>query len=74
MNPNDLQSQVALGENSRRQFKRDVTNADALAAEMAAFSNSEGGVVYLGMEFLQRQSVPTRAGRTVLHGRRRQAG
>ena len=49
MNPNDLQSQVALGENSRRQFTRDVTNAGALAAEMAAFSNSEGGVIYLGV-------------------------
>ena len=42
MNPNDLQSQVALGENSRRQFTRDVTNADSLAA----FANSEGGVIY----------------------------
>jgi hypothetical protein len=36
MNLNDLQSQVALGEDSRRQFKRDVTNVDSLAAEMVA--------------------------------------
>ncbi len=36
MNLNDLKSQVALGEDSRRQFKRDVTNVDSLAAEMAA--------------------------------------
>lgn len=35
-----LQSQILLGEDSKRQFKRDMTNADALAAEMAAFSNS----------------------------------
>jgi ATP-dependent DNA helicase RecG len=49
MNLNNLQSQVALGEDSRRQFKRDVTNADSLAAEMAAFANSEGGVIYLGV-------------------------
>lgn len=28
MNLNDLKSQVALGEDSRRQFKRDVTNVD----------------------------------------------
>ena len=35
MNLNDLKSQVALGEDSRRQFKRDVTNVDSLAAEMA---------------------------------------
>ncbi|HPY39986.1 MAG TPA: putative DNA binding domain-containing protein [Thiolinea sp.] len=50
MNLLSLQSQIALGEDSKRQFKRDVTNADALAAEMAAFSNSEGGVIYLGVE------------------------
>ncbi|MEK7324860.1 MAG: RNA-binding domain-containing protein, partial [Chloroflexota bacterium] len=31
------------------QFKQDVTNADSLAAEMAAFANSEGGVIYLGV-------------------------
>ncbi len=41
---------VALGEDSTRQFKRDVTNVDALAAEMAAFANAEGGTVYLGVD------------------------
>ena len=46
MNLNDVKSQVALGEDSRRQFKRDAINADSLAAEMAAFANSEGGVIY----------------------------
>src|SRR3990170_7048089 len=45
----ELKTQISLGEDSRRQFKQDVTNADALAAEMAAFSNSEGGVIYLGV-------------------------
>jgi ATP-dependent DNA helicase RecG len=49
MNLNDLQSQVALGEDSRRQFKGDVTNVDSVAAELAAFSNSEGGMIYLGV-------------------------
>ena len=49
MTPADLKSQIALGEDSRRQFKQDVTNADALAAEMAAFANSEGGVILLGV-------------------------
>jgi len=44
----ELQAQIALGEDSRRQFKRDITNADSLAAEMAAFANSEGGTIYLG--------------------------
>ncbi len=47
MNLNDLKSQVALGEDSRRQFKRDATNVDSVAA--AAFANSEGGVIYLGV-------------------------
>lgn len=50
MNISELQAQIALGENSRRQFKEDVTNADSLAAEMAAFANSGGGVVFLGVE------------------------
>jgi ATP-dependent DNA helicase RecG len=49
MNVEDLLAEVALGEDSRRQFKRDATNADGLAAEMAAFANSEGGVIYLGV-------------------------
>lgn len=48
MNISELQDQIALGEDSRRQFKRDVTNADSLAAEMAAFTNSDGGAIFLG--------------------------
>jgi ATP-dependent DNA helicase RecG len=45
----ELKDQIALGEDSRRQFKRDVTNADSLAAEMAAFANYDGGVIFLGV-------------------------
>jgi ATP-dependent DNA helicase RecG len=45
----ELSTQIALGEDSRRQFKQDVTNADSLAAEMAAFANSEGGTILLGV-------------------------
>jgi ATP-dependent DNA helicase RecG len=33
-------AELALGEDSTRQFKRDVTNGDALAAEMVAFANA----------------------------------
>jgi ATP-dependent DNA helicase RecG len=40
MTPKFLQSQIALGEDSKRQFKVDVRNAESLAAEMAAFANS----------------------------------
>ncbi len=44
-----LRTEIALGEDSTRQFKRDVTNPDALAAEMVAFANAEGGTLYLGV-------------------------
>jgi ATP-dependent DNA helicase RecG len=46
----DPLAEIALGEDSTRQFKRDVTNSDALAAEMAAFANSEGGTIFLGID------------------------
>ena len=36
------------GEDSRHQFKRDETNADSVAAELAAFANSGGGMLLLG--------------------------
>src|SRR3990167_5199946 len=44
-----LLAEIALGEDSTRQFKRDVTNPDALAAEMAALANAEGGTLFLGV-------------------------
>ncbi len=42
MKHRELRAEVALGEDSTRQLKRDVTNGDGLAAEMAAFANAEG--------------------------------
>lgn len=45
----DLLQQLAHGEDSRHQFKRDATNADALAAELAAFANSGGGTLFIGV-------------------------
>jgi ATP-dependent DNA helicase RecG len=45
----DLLDQISLGEDSTRQFKVDVHNAESLASEMAAFANSEGGKIYLGI-------------------------
>jgi len=47
--PDTLQALLATGEDSRRQFKRNITNTDALAAEMAAFANAEGGTLFLGV-------------------------
>jgi ATP-dependent DNA helicase RecG len=44
-----LHNQISLGEDSTRQFKSDVRNAESLASEMAAFANSEGGTIYLGV-------------------------
>ena len=44
----ELHNQISLGEDSTRQFKSDVRNAESLASEMAAFANSEGGTIYLG--------------------------
>jgi ATP-dependent DNA helicase RecG len=49
MTLSELTAQVALGEDSRRQFKQDRQSPDALAAEMAAFANFEGGVISLGV-------------------------
>jgi len=49
MNRNELLKMVALGEDSRRQFKVDVTNADSLAADLVAFSNSNGGILFIGV-------------------------
>jgi ATP-dependent DNA helicase RecG len=49
MNYHDLKKIVSTGEDSTRQFKIDITNADSLAAEIAAFSNSNGGTIYIGI-------------------------
>lgn len=49
MNDDDLRVQIALGEDSARQFKANIKNADALAAEMAAFANSQGGTIFIGV-------------------------
>jgi ATP-dependent DNA helicase RecG len=45
----DLQQLISGGEDSVRQFKRDVTNAESLASEMAAFANSDGGTILIGV-------------------------
>jgi predicted HTH transcriptional regulator len=45
----DLLQILARGEDSHHQFKRDAANADGMAAELAAFANSGGGTVFLGV-------------------------
>ncbi|MFN5900703.1 MAG: RNA-binding domain-containing protein [Planctomyces sp.] len=49
METTELLEAVARGEDSRHQFKEDVTNATALAAEIAAFANSGGGQIFIGV-------------------------
>ena len=44
-----LLAQTALGEDSTRQFKADVKNAESLASEMAAFANTNGGTIFIGV-------------------------
>ena len=50
MTKKELQQLVARGEDSHLQFKADVRNADSLAAEMVAFSNSDGGSLLIGVD------------------------
>ncbi len=49
METTELLEAVARGEDSRHQFKEDVTNATSLAAEIAAFANSGGGQIFIGV-------------------------
>ena len=41
---------LAKGEDSHVQFKKNFTNIDSLASELAAFSNSEGGILLVGID------------------------
>jgi len=49
MNHQFLHSQIILGEDSTRQFKADVKNAESLASEMVAFANTSGGTIFIGV-------------------------
>ena len=49
METTELIDILSRGEDSRHQFKADVTNADALAGEIVAFSNTAGGRIFIGV-------------------------
>ena len=49
METTELLEIVARGEDSRHQFKEDVTNATALAAEIVALANSGGGQIFISV-------------------------
>ena len=40
---------LARGEDSAHQFKKDLTNADSLAAELVALANAAGGLLIIGV-------------------------
>ena len=48
MNETELLAILARGEDSRHQFKENISNVDSLAAELVAFSNSGGGMLIVG--------------------------
>lgn len=50
MNASDLVAILGRGEDSRHQFKENMTNIDSLAAELVAFSNSGGGLLIVGVK------------------------
>ncbi|HLP48087.1 MAG TPA: ATP-binding protein, partial [Candidatus Kapabacteria bacterium] len=49
MEPTELLEIIKRGEDSKHQFKVNITNVDSLAAEMVAFSNSQGGMLIIGV-------------------------
>jgi hypothetical protein len=46
MTLSELNAQVALGEDSRRQFKQNMQSPDVLETEIVALANSGGGLVF----------------------------
>lgn len=49
METTELIDLLSRGEDSRQQFKTDMNNPDALAAEIVAFSNTAGGRIFIGV-------------------------
>jgi ATP-dependent DNA helicase RecG len=49
METTELIEILSRGEDGGHQFKQDFTNANALAAEIVAFSNSSGGQIFIGV-------------------------
>ena len=45
----ELMEILERGEDSQHQFKTNITNADSLASEFVAFSNGQGGKMFIGV-------------------------
>jgi ATP-dependent DNA helicase RecG len=50
MTLHELLDKIKTGEDSRTQFKVNISNIDSLAAELVAFSNAQGGTIYVGVD------------------------
>ncbi|EIJ35575.1 RNA-binding domain-containing protein [Thiothrix nivea] len=50
MDTQQVQTILAQGEDSRHQFKRNISNVDAFAAELAALANAGGGYILIGVD------------------------
>ena len=46
----ELIEKIMLGEDSMIEFKRAMPHRNSLADEMAAFANTEGGVILIGVD------------------------
>lgn len=46
----ELMQILSQGEDSRNQFKKNITNGDSLASEIVAFSNGKGGNIFIGVD------------------------
>jgi ATP-dependent DNA helicase RecG len=49
MSEKEIKLLISNGETSKVQFKVNITNANGLAQEMVAFSNSKGGIILVGI-------------------------
>lgn len=49
METTELLTIIANGEDSKHQFKGNITRSESLAQEMVAFSNSQGGLILIGV-------------------------
>jgi predicted HTH transcriptional regulator len=50
MQQSEILELIDKGEDSRTQYKKDITNAIQLAQEMVAFSNTKGGFIIVGVD------------------------
>jgi len=46
----ELQQILARGEDSQHQFKQNITHSTALAAELVAMANTQGGQIFIGVD------------------------